>query len=77
MALLAQLERWFERLLEFVVMSLTSGLTIVVLLAVIYRKAGHSFVWYDEVATILLQEGPDQRRVGEVVIDQKDLESLA
>lgn len=54
MAMLAQLERWFERLLEFVVMSLTSGLTIVVLLAVIYRKAGHSFVWYDEVASIML-----------------------
>lgn len=35
-------------------MSLTVGLTIVVLLAVVYRKAGHSLVWYDEVASIML-----------------------
>lgn len=54
MALLARLERWFEVLLEVVVMLLTSSLAIVVLLAVIYRKAGHSLVWYDEVASVML-----------------------
>lgn len=54
MPVLARLEYWFERLLEGIVMLLTSGLAIVVLLAVIYRKAGSSFVWYDEVASIML-----------------------
>jgi len=54
MPTLAQLERWFERLLEVVVMLLTGGMAAVVLLAVIYRKAGSSFVWYDEVASIML-----------------------
>jgi TRAP-type C4-dicarboxylate transport system permease small subunit len=54
MSTIARLERWCERLLEVVVMSLTVGLTIVVLLAVVYRKAGHSLVWYDEVASIML-----------------------
>jgi len=54
MPTLAQLERWFEQLLELVVMLLTGGLALVVLLAVIYRKAGASFVWYDEVAEIML-----------------------
>lgn len=54
MSLLARLEQWFERLLEVVVMSLTVGLTVVVLLAVVYRKLGHSLVWYDEVASIML-----------------------
>lgn len=54
MALLARLERWFGVLLEAIVMLLTSGLAIVVLLAVIYRKAGHSLVWYDEVASVML-----------------------
>ena len=54
MPALAQLERWFERLLELVVMLLTGGMALVVLMAVIYRKAGASFVWYDEVASIML-----------------------
>lgn len=54
MALLVRLERWLSAFLEVVVILLTSGLAIVVLLAVIYRKAGHSLVWYDEVASIML-----------------------
>ncbi len=54
MPTLAQLERWFERLLELMVISLTGGMALVVLMAVIYRKAGASFVWYDEVASIML-----------------------
>lgn len=54
MSRLAQLERWFERLLEIIVMLLTGGMAMVVLLAVIYRKLGASFVWYDEVASIML-----------------------
>ena len=54
MPTLAQLERWFEQLLEIMVMLLTGGMAMIVLLAVIYRKAGASFVWYDEVASIML-----------------------
>lgn len=54
MPFLAQLERWFEKVLEVVVMLLTSGMAVVVLLAVVYRKAGASLVWYDEVASIML-----------------------
>jgi len=54
MPFLARLERWFERLLEAIVILLTSGMAVVVLLAVIYRKAGASLVWYDEVASIML-----------------------
>ncbi|MDH5555932.1 MAG: TRAP transporter small permease subunit [Alphaproteobacteria bacterium] len=51
---LVQLERWFEQLLEVVVMLLTGGMAVVVLLAVVFRKAGMSLVWYDEVASIML-----------------------
>lgn len=54
MTLLAQMERWCEKLLEGIVLLLTGGLAVVVLLAVVYRKAGHSLVWYDEVAPIIL-----------------------
>jgi TRAP-type C4-dicarboxylate transport system permease small subunit len=43
-----------ERVLEVWVMLLISALTIIVVLAVIWRKAGASFVWYDEVGSIML-----------------------
>lgn len=45
---------WLERILEVWVMFLISALTIIVVLAVIWRKAGASFVWYDEVGSIML-----------------------
>jgi TRAP-type C4-dicarboxylate transport system permease small subunit len=51
---LQRLHTLFERLLEIAVGSLMVGLTAVVVIAVIYRKAGASLVWYDEVASILL-----------------------
>ncbi len=51
---LQRLQTFFERLLEIVVGSLMVGLTAVVVIAVVYRKAGASLVWYDEVASILL-----------------------
>lgn len=54
MAVLQRLQALFERLLEIIVGSLMVGLTAVVVIAVIYRKAGASLVWYDEVASILL-----------------------
>ncbi|MFQ5784632.1 MAG: TRAP transporter small permease [Alphaproteobacteria bacterium] len=44
----------FERVLETVVILLMTSLAVVVLLAVVYRKAGASFSWYDEVASIQL-----------------------
>lgn len=45
---------WVERLLEIWVMFLICALTTIVVLAVIWRKAGASFVWYDEVGSIML-----------------------
>ncbi len=41
-------------LLSWVVIALMVLLTVVVVVAVIYRKAGASLSWYDEVASILL-----------------------
>jgi TRAP-type C4-dicarboxylate transport system permease small subunit len=43
-----------ERTLEVWVMFLIIALTVVVVLAVIWRKAGASLVWYDEVGSIML-----------------------
>jgi TRAP-type C4-dicarboxylate transport system permease small subunit len=51
---LARLRRIFERVLEIWVVFLISALTVIVVLAVIWRKAGASFVWYDEVGSIML-----------------------
>jgi TRAP-type C4-dicarboxylate transport system permease small subunit len=51
---LARLRRIVERILEIWVVFLVSALTVVVVLAVIWRKAGASFVWYDEVGSIML-----------------------
>jgi len=44
----------FERLLASIVGLLLVTLTVVVVVAVVYRWAGHSLVWYDEVASVLL-----------------------
>jgi TRAP-type C4-dicarboxylate transport system permease small subunit len=43
-----------ERTLQGLVVVLMGALTVVVVAAVIWRKAGASFVWYDEVAPIML-----------------------
>jgi TRAP-type C4-dicarboxylate transport system permease small subunit len=51
---LAHLRRILERTLEVWVVFLVSALTVIVVLAVIWRKAGASFVWYDEVGSIML-----------------------
>ncbi|HDZ74259.1 MAG TPA: TRAP transporter small permease [Aurantimonas coralicida] len=40
--------------LTWVVITLMVGLTTVVVVAVIFRKAGASLSWYDEVASVLL-----------------------
>ena len=52
--MLTQLRKVFERTLEIIVTVLMIALVVVVVVAVIYRKAGDSLAWYDEVAEILL-----------------------
>jgi TRAP-type C4-dicarboxylate transport system permease small subunit len=52
--LLAQIRRGFQRLLEAIVIVLMTSLTVIVLVAVVYRKMGASLSWYDEIASILL-----------------------
>ena len=44
----------FRRCLEGVTIALLVALAIVVVLAVAFRYAGHSLVWYDEVASVML-----------------------
>jgi TRAP-type C4-dicarboxylate transport system permease small subunit len=51
---LARVSEALERLLEVVLMLLMVTLTLVVVVAVVYRKAGASLSWYDEVASIML-----------------------
>lgn len=43
-----------ERALEYVVLLLMTGLAVVVVAAVAFRKAGAALVWYDELASIML-----------------------
>ncbi len=52
--MLARLKAAIARLLETAVVLLVLTLTMVVVVAVIYRKAGASLSWYDEVASVLL-----------------------
>ena len=52
--MLEKLSRWLDELLQWAVIALMVGLTAVVILAVIWRKMGASFSWYDEVASVLL-----------------------
>ena len=44
---------WYGRLLEGVVMALMVILFLEVMIGVVFRMAGHSLSWYDEVASIL------------------------
>ena len=44
----------FRRVLELIVLVLMTALALVVIAGVVFRKAGASLVWYDEVASILL-----------------------
>ena len=46
--------RTLDWLLQWTLILLMVVLTIIVILAVIARKLGASFVWYDEVASVLL-----------------------
>jgi TRAP-type C4-dicarboxylate transport system permease small subunit len=52
--MLARVEAVLERLLEAILIFLMVALTAVVVIAVSFRMAGDSLVWYDEVASIML-----------------------
>lgn len=49
-----KLSEGFERLLEAIVIVLTAGLFFLVVAGVVFRKAGHSIIWYDEIAEVIL-----------------------
>ena len=51
---LKSFRRGYERFLEWIAIALMTALAVEVTAGVIFRYAGHSLVWYDEVATILL-----------------------
>ena len=51
---ISKLREGLGKLLEGVVLSLMISLALVVVVGVVFRKAGASLVWYDEVASILL-----------------------
>jgi TRAP-type C4-dicarboxylate transport system permease small subunit len=46
--------RGYERFLEWICIALMTALAAEVTAGVVFRYSGHSLVWYDEVATILL-----------------------
>ena len=50
----SKFRRFFDKFLESVVLLLMTTLAVVVVLGVVFRKAGAALVWYDEVASILL-----------------------
>ncbi|HXF55000.1 MAG TPA: TRAP transporter small permease [Hyphomicrobiaceae bacterium] len=49
-----RLSKYFGRLLEAWLIVLMVALTVIVVVAVIFRKLGNSLSWYDEVASIML-----------------------
>jgi len=51
---LRSFRRGYERFLEWICIVLMGALAAEVTAGVIFRYSGHSLVWYDEVATILL-----------------------
>ena len=52
--MLKSLNRSIEALLEWILIALMIALTVVVIVAVLFRIAGNSLSWYDEVAAIQL-----------------------
>ena len=51
---LAKLQRNLEAFLEWFVIIMMVALTIVVIVAVVFRIFGNSLSWYDEIAAIQL-----------------------
>jgi TRAP-type C4-dicarboxylate transport system permease small subunit len=52
--MIARVRNGYEKFLEAVVILLMAVLAIEVTVGVIFRSIGHSLVWYDEIASILL-----------------------
>ena len=52
--MLSSLNRSIEAILEWILIILMVALTVVVIVAVLFRIAGNSLSWYDEVAAIQL-----------------------
>jgi TRAP-type C4-dicarboxylate transport system permease small subunit len=51
---LESVRQGYERALEWVVIALMAVLALEVIAGIVFRTAGYSLVWYDEVASILL-----------------------
>ena len=51
---LKRFRQGYERFLEWIAIALMVALAVEVTAGVIFRYAGHSLVWYDEVAVVLL-----------------------
>lgn len=52
--MLAAFRRRLDLALQWVVVGLMIALTVMVIVAVVYRKLGASLSWYDEVASVML-----------------------
>lgn len=52
--MISQFRRTLDVTLQWVVIGLMITLTVIVLVAVFYRKFGASLSWYDEVASVML-----------------------
>ena len=52
--LLAQFQQFFKQLMEYIVIVLMIMLSLLVIVAVVYRKLDMSLSWYDEVASVML-----------------------
>jgi len=67
--MIASVRKQYEKLLEAIVILLMAVLAIEVTVGVIFRSMGHSLVWYDEVASILLEPIPITQENLDVVLD--------
>ncbi|MCF8039301.1 MAG: TRAP transporter small permease subunit [Desulfohalobiaceae bacterium] len=52
--MLSRLQHKYKALMEYIVIILMIVLSLLVVVAVVYRKSGMSLSWYDEVASVLL-----------------------
>ena len=52
--MLAQFQEIFKKVMEYIVIILMITLSLLVIVAVVYRKMGDSLSWYDEVASVML-----------------------
>ena len=52
--MLTSLHKTLDTCLTWLLISLMVILTVVVMVAVFYRRFGSSLVWYDEVASVLM-----------------------